>query len=72
MRWKKGSIFKHTEETIMNMNAKEIVKNELSSCMEKKITERVVIKSNIKDSLGLFLYNKTKKRPIIMTIIMEI
>ena len=52
--------------------AKEIVKSELNACMEKKITERVVIKSNIKNSLGQFLYSKTKKRPIIMTIIMEI
>ena len=52
--------------------ATEVVKAELDKCMEKKITEWSVIKSDIKYSLGEFLYNKTKRKPIILPIIMEI
>jgi len=52
--------------------ATEVVKVELDKCMERKITEWFVIKSNIKNSLGEFLYSKTRRNPIILPIIMEI
>lgn len=52
--------------------ATEIVKAEIDKCMERKITEWFVIKSNIKNSLGQFLYSKTRRNPIILPIIMEI
>ncbi|OPJ60755.1 ribonuclease J [Clostridium oryzae] len=52
--------------------ATELVKEEIDKCMDKRITEWMVIKSNIKCSLGEFLYNKTRRRPIILPIIMEI
>jgi len=52
--------------------ATEVVKAELDKCMERKITEWFVIKSNIKNSLGQFLYSKTRRNPIILPIIMEI
>ena len=40
--------------------------------MERKVTDLFVIKSNIKYSLGQFLYSKTRRNPIIIPIIMEI
>lgn len=52
--------------------ATEVVKAELDKCMERKITEWFVIKSNIKNSLGEFLHTKTRRNPIILPIIMEI
>lgn len=52
--------------------ATEVVKAELDKCMERKITEWFVIKSNIKSSLGEFLYSRTRRNPIILPIIMEI
>lgn len=51
--------------------AREVVKAELDKCMENKIKDWFTIKSNIKYSLGGFLYNKTRRRPIILPIIME-
>lgn len=52
--------------------ATEIVKAELNKCMDRKVTDLFVIKSNIKHGLGQFLYSKTRRNPIIIPIIMEI
>jgi ribonuclease J len=67
----RGFIYVKESEDLLN-EAREVVKKELDKCMDKKITEWVVLKSNIKDSLGEFLYSRTKRRPIILPIIMEI
>jgi mRNA degradation ribonuclease J1/J2 len=40
--------------------------------MERKIKDWFTIKSNIKVSLGQFLYSKTRRKPIIMPIIMDV
>ena len=52
--------------------ARVIVRDALKDCEEKHITEWATIKSIIKDSLRLFLYEKTKRKPMILPIIMEI
>ena len=52
--------------------AREIVRKELEKCLDNKIKEWAVIKSSIRNALGQFLYVKTKRRPIIIPIIMEI
>ncbi|MBC2580575.1 ribonuclease J [Clostridium sp. DJ247] len=67
----RGFVYVKESGNLLN-EATEVVKAELDKCMEKKITEWLVIKSNIKYSLGEFLYNKTRRRPIILPIIMEI
>lgn len=67
----RGFVYVKEAGDLLN-EATEVVKAELDKCMEKKITEWSVIKSNIKYSLGGFLYNKTGRRPIILPIIMEI
>ena len=41
-------------------------------CMDKNITDWGKIKSEIKDSLGDFVWKETKRRPMIMPIIMEV
>ncbi|MNO72737.1 Ribonuclease J 1 [compost metagenome] len=53
-------------------DAREIVKKVLRNCEEKKITDWATMKTNIKDELRNFLYEKTKRRPMILPIIMEI
>ncbi len=66
----RGFVFVKESGDLLN-EATEVVKVELDKCMEKKITQWSVIKSNIKYTLGEFLYNKTRRRPIILPIIME-
>lgn len=67
----RGFVYVRESEDLIDQ-AKEIVKNTLKECEEKHITEWSAIKSSIKDSLRVFLYEKTKRRPMILPIIMEI
>ncbi|MCY6369338.1 ribonuclease J [Clostridium ganghwense] len=67
----RGFIYaKESEELIHGV--KEIVKKELNSCLENKIIEWYVLKANMKKAIERFLYEKTKRRPIVLPIIMEI
>ena len=52
--------------------ARDIIKNVLKDCEEKNITDWATLKSNMRDSLREFLYEKTKRKPMILPIIMEI
>jgi ribonuclease J len=52
-------------------DARERVRVVLDKCFEKKINDWPGIKSQIRDTLGKFLYEKTRRRPMIMPIIIE-
>ena len=52
--------------------AREIVRNTLLECEEKNITDWATLKSNVRDELRSYLYEKTKRKPMILPIIMEI
>lgn len=67
----RGFVYVRESERLMD-DAREIVKKVLRNCEEKKITDWATMKSNIKDELRNFLYEKTKRRPMILPIIMEI
>jgi ribonuclease J len=67
----RGFVYVRESEDLMDQ-ARIIVRDALSQCEEKHITEWATIKANIKDSLRLFLYEKTKRKPMILPIIMEI
>jgi ribonuclease J len=67
----RGFVYVKESETLIN-EARDIVRRELEKCLSDGITEWVVIKSSIKNALGKFLYEKTKRRPLILPIIMEI
>ena len=61
---------RESEELIAE--ATERVEQSLHECEEKGITEWSVLKSNIKDSLNNFIYQKIKRNPMILPIIMEV
>lgn len=67
----RGFVYVRESEDLME-RARIIVKDALRECEEKHITEWATIKSNIKEVLRLFLYEKTKRKPMILPIIMEI
>ncbi|MBD5106449.1 MAG: ribonuclease J [Lachnospiraceae bacterium] len=52
--------------------ARAIISEALDECMDKKITDWGKIKSMIKDEAGEFLWRKTKRRPMILPIIIEV
>lgn len=67
----RGFVYVRESEDLMD-EARELVKGALRECEEKRITEWASIKSNIKEVLRMFLYEKTKRKPMILPIIMEI
>ena len=52
--------------------AREKVKLALDKCEEGKVTEWATIKSNVRDVLSRYLFEKTRRRPMILPIIMEV
>lgn len=67
----RGFVYVRESEGLMD-DAKELVKNALIDCENRKITDWVTIKGRIRDELRSYLYEKTKRRPMILPIIMEI
>lgn len=67
----RGFVYVRESEDLME-EAKELVRGVLNECEEKHITEWASIKSNVKEVLRSFLYEKTKRKPMILPIIMEI
>lgn len=67
----RGFVYVRESEDLMD-ESKEIVKDTLAKCSEKQITDWATMKTSIKDALRDFLYEKTKRKPMILPIIMEI
>jgi len=67
----RGFVYVRESEGLMD-EAKEIVKNVLKECEEKNITDWASLKGRVRDELRNYLYEKTKRKPMILPIIMEI
>ncbi len=52
--------------------ARDKVQQALERCEDNGVSEWSTIKSTVRDSLGRFLYERTRRRPMILPIIMEI
>ena len=67
----RGFVYVRESEQLME-EAKERVKQALERCETDSITEWATIKSNVRDVLGKYLYERTRRRPMILPIIMEV
>lgn len=67
----RGFVYVRESEELMD-DAREKVKQALVKCQEKSVTEWAAIKSNVRDALSKYLYEKTRRRPMILPIIMEV
>lgn len=67
----RGFIYARESEDLIN-KIKEVAKNEIEGCLENQILEWQVLKVNVKKSVEDLLYDKTKRRPSVFTIIMEV
>ncbi|MFZ5639676.1 MAG: ribonuclease J [Bacillota bacterium] len=67
----RGFVYVRESEALME-DAKEKVKQALAKCQEKGVTEWAAIKSNVRDAISKYLYEKTRRRPMILPIIMEV
>ncbi|MGI6584414.1 MAG: ribonuclease J [Lutisporaceae bacterium] len=67
----RGFVYVRESEDLME-EARGIIKDALTKCEEKQITEWGTIKSEVRESLREFIYERTKRNPMILPIIMEI
>ncbi|MFA7467258.1 MAG: ribonuclease J [Desulfotomaculaceae bacterium] len=67
----RGFVYVRESEELMEQ-AREKVNAALTKCSTKKLSEWASIKSQVKDDLSKFLYEKTRRRPMILPIIMEV
>ncbi len=67
----RGFVYVRGSESLMD-EAKHVLQKTMDHCMEKNITDWGKIKTEIKDDLGEFVWKKTKRRPMVMPIIMEV
>lgn len=67
----RGFVYMREAEPLLE-EAKARVKEALTKCQSENVTEWGMLKSSVRESLSNFLYDKTKRRPMILPIIMEI
>nr|WP_317429200.1 ribonuclease J [uncultured Mitsuokella sp.] len=67
----RGFVYVRESEALMD-EATARVRQALERCEDEKVKEWAAIKSNVRDALGRYLFEKTRRRPMILPIIMEI
>jgi ribonuclease J len=67
----RGFVYVRESEELMEQ-AREKVKQALKKCQEENIREWSTIKSQVREFLGKFLFEQTRRRPMILPIIMEV
>ena len=66
----RGFVYVKDSNDLLN-EATALIKNEVEHCLTNDIVDWYSIKSKIKSSLGQFLYTKTKRKPMIIPVIVE-
>ena len=67
----RGFVYVRNSESLMD-EAKQVLDDTMMYCMDHGITDWSKIKAEVKDALGDFVWKETKRRPMIMPIIMEV
>ncbi len=67
----RGFVYVRESDELMD-EARIVVNEAIESCLGRGIADWGKLKGSIKDSLGEYVWRKTKRRPMILPIIMEI
>ncbi len=67
----RGFVYVRESEGLLD-EANRIVSSTLEKLMSENVNEWASLKTNVKDSLGRFLFEQTRRRPMILPIIMEV
>ena len=67
----RGFVYVRECEELMD-EVREIVRRELSDALESGVTEWTQMKTGVKDALSKYLYSKTKRKPMILPVIMNV
>ena len=67
----RGFVYVRESDELME-EARAVVNEAVEGCLSRGIADWGKLKSSIKDALGEFVWRKTKRRPMILPIIMEV
>ena len=67
----RGFVYVKESDALLE-EARKVINKTVQSCLKKNITDWGKMKATIKDTLSEFVWKKTKRRPMILPIIMDI
>lgn len=67
----RGFVYVRESEELMD-EVRALAKQILEDTLEDGVTEWNQIKANVKDGLSKYLYQKTKRKPMILPVIMNV
>lgn len=67
----RGFVYVREAEDLME-EARSVVEDAMQGCLSHRVTDWSKMKNTIRDSLSEFLWKRTKRRPMILPIIMEV
>ncbi|MBE6575001.1 MAG: ribonuclease J [Ruminococcaceae bacterium] len=67
----RGFVYVRESEELMDQ-ARSLALDALTDCMDTGVVDRMEIKSKVKDDLSKFLYAKTKRKPMVLPVIMNV
>ena len=67
----RGFVYVRNSESLMD-EMQNFLNNTIEYCVDRRITDWGKIKTEVKDAIGEFVWKETKRRPMIMPIIMEV
>ena len=67
----RGFVYVRESENLMD-EVKRVIREEVQKCEENHVRDWATIKSNVKDTLRDYIFERTKRNPMILPIIMEV
>ncbi|MDA8442140.1 MAG: ribonuclease J [Peptococcaceae bacterium] len=67
----RGFVYARESESMLT-EVKEITRKVMERCQQNQIREWAILKNQIRDAVGRYLYDKTRRRPMIIPIFQEI
>ncbi len=67
----RGFVYVRESENLMD-SIRDIVKVSVNNCAQNGVTDWATLKTEVKNDLSSFLYNNTKRNPMILPVIMEV
>ena len=67
----RGFVYVRNSESLMD-EMQNVLNNTMEYCVDRRITDWSKIKTEVKDAIGDFVWKETKRRPMILPIIMEV
>ncbi|MBO5652241.1 MAG: ribonuclease J, partial [Selenomonas sp.] len=67
----RGFVYVRESDALMD-EARARVEQALDRCQDEGVKEWAAIKANVRDALGRYLFEKTRRRPMILPIIQEV